>query len=394
MKLILAMVALCIPLTTHATVELIIAPEIKDGSIDIRRSALFHSDKVVKYGVCDWIEGQCTPETASLVIKRELPYQTYLEAIAKRFSISARYLSKHKEATEIYKSYIGSLQGVQRGETTTEEEKNDAGRKLGVMNAKGGTLDSFTQAISMLRALEWHSAEPMKDFSVLFLPPLRPYVPKDIARTLGMNNGLDPVLPEQQSAAKIVFIYERSMKQYEQFLLPMNFAFPAKLGADNAIDEPSTGLTWRLDPTRRTLKGAVQVCKDFGEGYHLPTPAQLEFSGPWLSVSPFAPLLHVEDKGKWIWLEQNIKSQPKKVGRVSKDLSLNPNFPRFGEVDVYHYTYKVAMGSVAVKPHIGDGEVPTTEEKSLSQEEIIKKYGDRTFQTSVLCVGPTKYEDP
>lgn len=162
MKSIIVILAIVLPLVSNASIEVVISPDSKFAQVEILRWALYRDGDVVKYGRCDILEAECSPDSPSLEIQRELPYAEYIKRIANRYNVPLAYLQNHKAGLANYLNYRQILQRVTEDPNLPNSEKKEANEKFSRLTQKGGTLERFFKALALKREIQWPRTEEQK----------------------------------------------------------------------------------------------------------------------------------------------------------------------------------------------------------------------------------------
>jgi hypothetical protein len=373
MKPIFVVLVLALFSPAYASIEVVISPDSGSDSYEIMRWALYRDGATVKYGRCDILEAQCTPDSPSLVPQREMPYRDYLKRLAGRFQIPEAYLDNHQAGFANYDSYRKVLQRIIENASLPSSEKAEAQQKFDRLTKKGGTLERFYNALALKRELEWprtqeEKAALIERFRFESLPP----------------SGAEP------GEAPLVITYEKSMHQFEKALYPVNFVAPLQSDA-RRVEEPSTGLTWLLAGTNYSFADAIPACKKQGEGYRMASLEELSYSAAWLGQSTLAESIERINGEKFVWFPGPVSETRKHMGKRYQTIQTSPNHSRSGEFDYFYSTYKFPVA--AIWPTFRETHLPleTTEEKSLQVDDIIQKHGSNSRKLAVFCVSPTRY---
>jgi len=490
----LVLAALSRPST--AAIETVIAPTLSNDSVEILRWSLFRDGDKVKYGQCDTLEPECSPDVPSLVVTREIGYPEFLNALALRFRIPAKYLAQHDAAIASYQAYSATLASIRDNKSLRDEERESAGQKLEILTSRGGILDRFLQAVAMKRSLEWakdgeqaqqlttgfagtgklaslvvnspdagNKAGNFRDFLTFLsdhgdaaeevrgkakrlrheLNRLETSGP-DVARSLDskfkvlMNGGraarkqceeldtyltgipsistalggtvseayaqFEPHLGSYRTSledaakngldeapkvlTKQVITYEKSVRQFEQALWPMNFAPSKTPGDPTKIEEPSTGKTWVFIGNNLTYTEAVDGCHKYGHGFGLPElEYELTYSAPWLVQSVLAG--QIAGKGeKRVWVRGQIISNGRSVGQQLRQVSVGYRTTAERMVNVQNYDYSFPQAVLLARPIPTGSWVTSKGEEAFSSEKAEAEFGNVTHRAPALCVGPTK----
>jgi hypothetical protein len=333
------------------------------------------------------LEFQCTPDSESFVVERELSFTRYVELLARRFNVPKDYLVSHQSALANYRSFLEKLQVNIEDESLTSEERESAQRKFDFLTEKGGILDRFNQALSIKRALEWPKTDDDKRKLVQ---------DEELSRqvtSLVKGDGEDPLPPSGIAEGKFVVTLEKSVRKFEQALHPINFAKILKGGSPDKIIEPSTGRTWVLASTSASFAEALVACSKVGKGFRIPSYSnELQAASEWLADSSIGTLMPVLNGEKFVWLDESIQIKKIHQGKKQKTIQTSPNSSRTGEFDYYYHTYVFPAAAVhAERSRKTTVDHATTEEEELTNEQVIEKYGNNTTKLSVLCVGPTTF---
>lgn len=489
---VLVLLAWVLSSASFASIEEVTAPSASDTSLEIRRAALFRDGDIVKYGTCDVLEADCTPENSTLVVKRQIPYETYLRQLADRFHLPGQYVIHHEKGGATYNHYVELLTKTMVDQEIPEEERQAARTKIDTMISRAGVLDRFMQALAIKRALEWTtdeetaqevhgsfelltklqkrfasphlvpansdyeaflayvalhaSDEEVRARATRFLTKLQetakwaPNVYKTsqtftsaimrggpeaslnvhkleeffessrIFRKLGCSiveahDSFHHYLPAYQESLivkfsavtadefkandwmKKVFIYEKSVRQYEQSLWPMNFVVDKTAGKDRA-EELSTGRVWALGGTGLTYLEAHNACQKLGNGFHLPDyNTEALYSAPWLSVSSLGEQIPAVEGEKLFWLGSNELNHFKRnAGTARRMVSISYNTRAERDVTVYQFDYEFPIATLEAKPRASRRTVRTQEEEELPPADAIHYHGGKTPRAAALCV--------
>jgi hypothetical protein len=364
---------LCIQ-PAFASIEVVISPDVTSNSVEIMRWTIYRDGNTVKYGRCDLLEAQCTPDSPSLILQRELPYDQYIKTLASRFNIPQAYLEKHQTGVTSYVDYRQMLQTLIENTDASDSERAQAKAKFDLLTGKGGTLERYFKALALKREIEW----PRTDEEKMAL--LEDY-PSQAGSPSGAELALEP---------QMVFTYEKSMRQFEEALYPINFAAPLK-GDPRKIEEPSTGLTWLLAGSALTFTESGAVCERAAPGFRPPSVEQLKYSAAWLGKSTIGDLIPTINDEKFVWIYGSFGEKRNHKGKKYQTIQTSPNSSKSGDFDYFFSSY--TFPAAAIWPAFRQTSVTmdTTEEKSLSREDILAKYGATGTKLGVLCVGPTRF---
>jgi|GEM_PF-5632016 len=376
MKKLIFTLSLCV-LSIHpafASIEVVISPDVTSNSVEIMRWTIYRDGNTVKYGRCDLLEAQCTPDSPSLTLQRELPYDQYLKTLATRFNIPPAYLEKHQTGMTSYVDYRQMLQGLVENKEATDIERAQAKTKFDLLTGKNGTLERYYKALALKREIEWPRTAEEK------MALLEEYASQS-ASPSGAELALEP---------QMVFTYEKSMRQFEEALYPINFAAPLH-GDPRKIDEPSTGLTWLLAGTALSFTESGAVCDRAAPGFKPPSVEQVKYSAPWLGKSTIGDLVPTINDEKFVWIYGTYTEKRKHMGKKFQTIQTSRNSSKTGDFDYFFSSYQ--FPALAIWPAFRQTSVTmeTSEEQSLSREDILAKYGSAGTKLGVLCVGATRF---
>lgn len=307
-------------------------------------------------------------------------YEAFLVYVAKNAKdedvrqLAGRFLTKlddlQKSGPEVYKK-------VTQDFTREMLKGSQASRQ------KAKELDEFLGGIKFSRSLGSSVVQAYESF----LPYLVPYhdslVLKNPPMATDVFNAADWV--------KKVVTYEKSVRQFEQSLWPMNYALE-KDAAKDRIDEVSTGKTWVLAGTSLTYLEAYNACQKLGHGYTLPNFVNdVAYSSPWLSLSPLASQIAAVEGEKRFWVDGSaITNFKRDAGKAMRWVNVGYNSKTQKEVPVFQYDYDFPTATMAEKSHLGRKTVKTEGEEPLSAWKSIQEHGEKTSKAATLCIGPTR----
>ncbi len=139
----------------HAAIEVVVIPPASSGNFEILRWSIHREGKNVRYGRCDSLEEECTPDVATWKLQRELDYDEYLKRLGTRIKVSQKYLAQHGPATESYAAHLALLSQVSLDVNNSDGVRAKARASIAYQTQRGGILDRFTQAVAIKRGLEW-----------------------------------------------------------------------------------------------------------------------------------------------------------------------------------------------------------------------------------------------
>jgi hypothetical protein len=330
-------------------IETASGPTAQNRSEIVRRHTHFIKNKMAVLAKCEEVEAECSPSSKGLRVRRELPYEEYINHLAKHFDVDPRYLTNHDKGLKSYQSAVRTLGDIVKDANLDQTAKSNAQARFDEMTRKGGVMDRFTQAVAIKRSIE----------------------------------------------SNTVVSFAKEQDQFEQAGVPFNFV--PDLGAQDpaAVFEPSSERVFWLAGTAVSQFEAKRLCATRGRDFKLfqqstKIPAWLENS----SLGAMLPSYPAGSRQKAFWTDDPGKIN-RRQGKIEK-------YPENVTGNVKPITqivwYPDAIFSAAT---LNSGGVSTLEitvlsgnfEEKRTDAEILADASANTPKLGVLCVSSALEDD-